>query len=72
MDIRKEYIGVLQSFELEEVEKRIGLSFENCLNHINNGNEEHISIKVRIGFGKDNKIAAFADKTRNGEYIVVS
>lgn len=70
MDLRKEYTSVLQSFELEEVEKRVGLSFENCLNHINNGNEEHISINVRIGFEKDNKIAAFADKTRNGEYIV--
>jgi len=48
MVIRDEYINVLQNFELEEVEERVGLSFENCLNHINNGREEQISIKVRI------------------------
>ena len=70
MVIRKEFISVLQTFELEEVEKRVGLSFENCLNHINNGKKEHISIKVQIGFGKDDRIAAFADKSRDGEYIV--
>jgi len=70
MVIRDEYINVLQNFELEEVEERVGLSFENCLNHINNGREEQISIKVRIGFGKDDRIAAFANKSRDGEYIV--
>ena len=69
MVIRKEFSGMLQSFELEEVEERVGVLFENCLNHINNGREEHISIKVQIGFGKDDRIAAFADKTRGGEYI---
>ena len=70
MVIRKEFRGMLQSFELEEVEERVGVLFENCLNHINNGREEHISIKVQIGFGKDDRIAAFADKTRGGEYII--
>lgn len=70
MVIRKEFSGMLQSFELEEVEERVGVLFENCLNHINNGREEHISIKVQIGFGKDDRIAAFADKTRGGEYII--
>ena len=40
------------------------------MNHINNGKKEHISIKVQIGFGKDDRIAAFADKSRDGEYIV--
>lgn len=70
MVIREEHISVLQNFELEEVEERVGLVFENCLNHINNRKEEHISIKVKIGFGKDDRIAAFADKNKDGEYIV--
>ena len=39
MVIRKEFSGMLQSFELEEVEERVGVLFENCLNHINNGRE---------------------------------
>lgn len=70
MVIRKEYSSVLQTFELEEVEKRVGVLFENCLDHINNGREEYISIKVQIGFDKDDRIAAFANKTRDGEYII--
>ena len=70
MVIRKEFTNVLQTFELEEVEERVGLTFKNCLNHINNGREERISIKIQIGFGKDDRIAAFADKSRDGEYIV--
>ncbi len=70
MAVRKEYTSVLRSFELEEVEERVGLSFKNCLEHINNGKEERISIKFQIGFGKDDRIAAFADKSRDGEYIV--
>lgn len=70
MVVRKEYTSVLRSFELEEVEERVGLAFENCLNHINNGREDYILIKVQIGFGKDDRIAAFADKSSEGEYIV--
>lgn len=70
MVIRKEFNSVLRSFELEEVEEQIGLSFKNCLNHINNGKEEDISIKIQIGFGKEDRIAAFADKSRNDDYIV--
>lgn len=70
MVIRKEYMSVLQTFELEEVEKRVEVLFENCLDHINNGREEYISIKVQIGFDKDDRIAAFANKTRDGEYII--
>lgn len=30
-------MSVLQTFELEEVEKRVEVLFENCLDHINNG-----------------------------------
>ncbi len=70
MVIRKELINVLQSFELEDVEERVGVSFKNCLDHINNGKEEYISIKVQIGFGNGDRIAAFADRTKGGEYIV--
>jgi len=68
--IREEFANVLRSFELEEVEERVGLAFENCLNHINNGKDEYISIKFKIGFWKDNRIAALADKSSDGEYIV--
>lgn len=32
--------------------------------------KEYISIKVQIGFDKDDRIAAFANKTRDGEYII--